>query len=224
MQELQVSRYKEIDYVIRYPENMAEGEKYPLVIYVHGAGGRGRNIDLIREHGFFVHSEPHLKNAISVAPQCYADSWFDIFEQLRDFIEFAISNSAVDKARVYLMGASMGGYCTWQMAMSRPEFFAAIVPICGGGMYWNSGRLVHMGVWAFHGDIDRTVYPEESRKFINNIKAWGGNDVKLTIYENTGHDAWTPTFKCAEMWEWLFAHKNAYAKTENTFDDVVRFG
>ena len=221
---MEVLKHKEIDYVIRRPENETEGEKYPLVIYVHGAGGRGRDISLIQNHSFFAHSEPFLKNAISVAPQCYANSWFDIFEQLQDFIEFVISDKAVDRERVYLMGASMGGYTTWQLGMTRPELFAALVPICGGGMYWNAGRLVNTAIWAFHGDSDPTVFPEESKKFINNITAWGGKMAKLTILENTGHNAWEPAFSNPEMWKWLFEQKNTYEPTENKYDDVKKFG
>ena len=221
---MEILKHKEIDYVIRRPENEVDGEKYPLVIYVHGAGGRGRDISLIQNHSFFAHSEPFLKNAISVAPQCYANSWFDIFEQLQDFIEFVISDKAVDRKRVYLMGASMGGYTTWQMGMTRPELFAALVPICGGGMYWNAGRLVNTAIWAFHGDSDPTVFPEESKKFINNITAWGGKMAKLTILENTGHNAWEPAFTTPEMWKWLFEQKNTYEPTENKYDDVKKFG
>ena len=221
---MEILKHKEIDYVIRRPENEVEGEKYPLVIYVHGAGGRGRDISLIPNHSFFAHSAPYLKEAISVAPQCYADSWFDIFEQLQDFIEFVISDKAVDRERVYLMGASMGGYTTWQMGMTRPELFAALVPICGGGMYWNAGRLVNTAIWAFHGDSDPTVFPEESKKFINNINAWGGKKAKLTILENTGHNAWDPAFSNPEMWKWLFEQRNTYEPTENKYDDVEKYG
>lgn len=221
---MEALRYNEIDYVIRRPENEIKGEKYPLVIYLHGAGGRGRDISCIQNHSFFTNSAPYLKYAISVAPQCYADSWFDIFEQLQDFIVYMISQPEIDAKRVYLMGASMGGYGTWQMAMTRPELFAAIVPICGGGMYWNAGRLVNMGVWAFHGDSDPTVFPEESVKFINNIKAWGGKNAKLTILENTGHNAWDHVFSNDKVWEWLFSQRNSYSKTENKYNDVKKFG
>ena len=221
---MEVLRYKEIDYVIRRPENEVEEKKYPIVIYLHGAGGRGRDISLIKNHCFFAHSAQYLTDAISAAPQCYANSWFDIFEQLQDFIEFIIRDKAVDRNRVYLMGASMGGYSTWQLGMTRPELFAALVPICGGGMYWNSGRLINTAVWAFHGDSDPTVFPEESIKFINNIKAWGGTKAKLTVLENTTHNAWEPAFTNPEMWAWLLEQRNAYTATENKFNDVKKFG
>ena len=72
------------------------------------------------------------------------------------------------------MGASMGGYGTWQLAMSMPKFFAAIVPICGGGMYWNAGRLINTPIWAFHGAKDPTVLCVESEKMVNHVNALGG--------------------------------------------------
>ena len=222
---MEIKRYKELDYILREPsQTNNDGEKYPLVIYLHGAGGRGRDLSLLTNHSFLYHSEKHLTGAFSVMPQCYADSWFDIFEQLQDFIEFIISDDRIDATRVYLVGASMGGYGTWQMAMSRPELFAAIVPICGGGMYWNSGRLLNMGVWAFHGDSDPTVSCEESKKMVDGIKIRGGKRARLTIFENTPHNAWTPTFQSEEMWKWLLEQRNLYTETKNEHNDVEKYG
>lgn len=86
-----------------------------------------------------------------------------------------IEQDYVDKKRVYLIGASMGAYATWQMAMTRPDIFSAIVPICGGGMCWNAARLKEMGVWAFHGVLDNIVLPEESIKMVNAVNKNGGN-------------------------------------------------
>lgn len=118
----------------------------------------------------------------------------------------------------------MGGYATWQMAMSYPELFAAIIPICGGGMYWNSARLVNMGVWAFHGDSDLVVLKEESKKMVDGIKNNGGKP-KLTIYNNCGHNAWTPTFNNQEVWKWLLSQsrKNALCG-KNEINNVRDFG
>ncbi|MBQ8850056.1 MAG: prolyl oligopeptidase family serine peptidase [Clostridia bacterium] len=216
--------YKNIEYVKRLPENFVPTEKYPLVIYIHGAGGRGRNIDKIYTHPFFVETEKYLSGAVSVAPQCYADTWFDIFEQLQEYIEAMVSLEYVDKSCVYLLGASMGGYTTWQLAMSHPELFAAIVPICGGGMYWNAGRLKSTAVWAFHGEADPTVLCEESKKMVEKINKAGGN-ARLTVYEGIGHNAWTPTFRDAEVWRWVFEQRNAYVSdTKNEYDNVKDFG
>ena len=215
--------FEELDYVLRMPAEFSNKEKYPLVIYLHGAGGRGRDTDIIYNHPFFSKTEPWLKGAISVAPQCYEDSWFSIFEQLQAFVKDVIAWDCVDKSRVYVVGASMGGYATWQLAMSRPELFAAIIPICGGGMYWNAGRLIHMGVWAFHGEEDITVFPQESKKMVDAVNANGGN-ARLTIYEKTSHDAWTKTFENKDVWAWLLSHKSKYQETKSTYDNVKDFG
>ena len=215
--------FKKLNYVLRMPTDFQANKKYPLVIYLHGAGGRGDNLDVIFEHPFFSRTEHSLKNAISIAPQCYSDSWFNIFEQLQEFVEYLFTWERVDVSRVYLVGASMGGYATWQLAMSRPELFAAIVPICGGGMYWNAGRLVYMGVWAFHGDKDGTVFCEESQKMVNAVNNCGGS-ARLTIYKDGNHDAWTETFENDGVWQWLLMQKVHYQETKSEYDNVKQFG
>lgn len=221
---MELLRHKEIDYVIEYPRDFSEAGIYPLVIYLHGAGGRGRNTDLVAGHGFFSETAPFLSGTLRVMPQCYEDTWFSMFEQLQDFVASVIACPYVDKTRVYLLGASMGGYGTWQLAMSRPEWFAAIVPICGGGMYWNAPRLTQMGVWAFHGEDDTTVLCEESEKMVNAVNASGGN-ARFTRYAGVGHNAWTPTFHDPAVWEWLLAQKNRnVAVARSAYDDLAKFG
>lgn len=220
---MEVMKHRELDYVIEHPQSFDKDKKYPLVIYLHGAGGRGRDITVIQNHSFFKHSDAFCADVIRVAPQCYADSWFDIFEQLQDFINSMIELDCVDSTRVYVIGASMGGYTTWQIAMTRPEWFAAIVPICGGGMYWNGERLKHMGVWAFHGSDDKTVLCRESEIMVEKINKRGGN-AKLTIYPGVPHNAWEPTFKSAEMWKWLFEQRNHHVQTRTEYNDVSKYG
>ena len=204
--EYQILNYEKLKYVIRYPDGYEIGKKYPVLFYIHGAGGRGEDINIIRNHSFFKLTEQHeVFPFICIAPQCYANSWFDIFEQLQAFVKAMISSVFCDRSKVYLMGASMGGYTTWQLAMAHPQLFAAIIPICGGGMYWNAGRLKDVPVWAFHGDSDPTVLTRESEIMVKNTNLCGGN-AKLTVYEATAHDAWSPTFRNPEVFEWLLSH------------------
>ena len=205
--EYQILNHEKIKYVIRYPDGYKPGERYPVLFYIHGAGGRGNDIDVIKNHTFFTLTEQHESFPfVSVAPQCYSNTWFDIFEQLQDFIKMICASDFCDPARVYFMGASMGGYTTWQLAMTMPETVAAIVPICGGGMNWNTARLVNVPVWAFHGDQDTTVYLCESEMMVNKVNKLGGS-AKLTVYEGVGHDAWTATFNNPEVFEWLLTNK-----------------
>jgi predicted peptidase len=122
------------------------------------------------------------------------------------------------------MGASMGGYGSWQMAMSLPEYFAAMVPICGGGLFWNAARLVNVPVWAFHGGKDTVIPPEESMKMVDAVNAAGGN-AKLTIYPDNDHNAWTDTYSNPEVFAWLLAHKNINTVSlSNPYRNVQQYG
>ena len=122
------------------------------------------------------------------------------------------------------MGASMGGYGTWQLAMSLPDIFAAIVPICGGGMYWNAGKLKNVPVWAFHGALDKTVLPEESEKMVNAVNKRGGS-ARLTVYPENGHNAWSDTYSNPEVFEWLLSNTNQKLQSfENEYKGSAIYG
>jgi len=144
---------------------------------------------------------------VVIAPLCSENTWFDLWERLMGLAKHTASLPFVDNSRLYLVGASMGGYGTWQLAMSLPECFAAIVPICGGGMYWNAGRLVNVPVWAFHGGRDPVISPEESRKMVDAVNAAGGK-ARLTVYPENDHNAWNDTYRNPEVFRWLLSHRN----------------
>jgi len=117
----------------------------------------------------------------------------------------------VDMNRVYLCGSSMGAYTSWQVAMSHPEWFAALVPVCGGGMYWNAARLKDLPIWAFHGALDATVLPEETLHMVAAVNRNGGN-AKITIFPDVKHDAWVRAFGDDKMWEWMFSQEREKIK------------
>lgn len=197
-----------MQYIVRYPNGYEEGKKYPVIIVLHGAGSRGEDINILNENPYFVLTEKYEDFPfISVAPQCSENTWFDMFESLKSFAYKIACEDFTDKERIYLMGPSMGGYATWQLAMSLPELFAAIIPICGGGMYWNAPRLVNVPVWAFHGEKDPTVKCEESVKMVDSVNLSGGK-AKLTIYPENQHDAWSDTYNNSEVFKWLLSNKN----------------
>jgi predicted peptidase len=105
----------------------------------------------------------------------------------------------------------MGGYAAWQMGMSLPHIFAAMVPICGGGMYWNASRLKNVPIWAFNGADDTIVYPEESAKMVEAVNSCGGNAM-LTLYEGVAHPVWLDVYSNPEVYEWLLAQKKGNSK------------
>ena len=202
-----------IRYIIKTPENFKEDKKYPVILFLHGAGTRGDDINKLLSNPYFTITYKEISDFpfITVAPLCTENTWFDLWESLKNLVLEIINQPFADTERIYLIGASMGGYATWQLAMSMPKFFAAIVPICGGGMYWNAGRLINTPIWAFHGAKDPTVLCVESEKMVNHVNALGGK-AKLTVYPENTHDAWSDTYKNPEVYNWLLEHRNSNAK------------
>ena len=204
-------RFENMEYLIHTPADYVAGKRYPVVLFLHGAGTRGDDIGILAGNSFMKMTDRYPQHSfITVAPHCKHDTWFEHFETLIRFAKAVAAADFTDPERFYLVGNSMGGYGTWQLATAIPEYLAAIIPICGGGMYWNAGRLVNVPVWAFHGEIDNVVRPEESQKMVDAINQKGGN-ARLTLYPNTKHDSWTPTYNTAEVFEWLFAQRNQNA-------------
>ena len=195
-----------IQYNLATPKNFDPQEKYPLIIYLHGAGGRGH--ELINVRYPYMLEEYIQQNDLPVmvaAPLCEFDNWFMCFSELIEFTRFAATMDNVDPNRVYLMGSSMGGYATWAMLMSTPELFAAAVPICGGGMAWNAYRMKDIPIWAFHGVDDGTVAVTESISMAGAVRANGGN-IRLTLIPECGHNAWEPALYEFGAVEWLLNH------------------
>ena len=204
--------FEDLEYLISFPADYRKGSKYPVVLFLHGAGTRGNDISVLERNAFMAVGGryPEL-SFITVAPHCKTGTWFDRFETLKRFVLMLTCSDYADPERIYLVGNSMGGYGTWQLGMSMPECFAAIIPICGGGMYWNAHTLVYVPVWAFHGDRDSVVSCEESKKMVDAINGMGGN-ARLTVYPNTDHDSWTATYNNREVFEWLLSQRNQNAK------------
>ena len=212
-------------YLIRYPEGFQQGREYPVIVFLHGAGTRGEDMQVLVNNPFFQDIRQHAKFPfVVVAPLCTEDTWFELWERLMALVKYTASLPYADSCRIYLMGASMGGYGTWQLAMSMPEYFAAIVPICGGGMYWNTGRLVNIPVWAFHGALDPEISPEESRKMVDGVNRNGGS-AKLTVYPHREHNAWSDTYSNPEVFTWLLRHKNVHSSLpEDSYHDAQQYG
>jgi len=195
-------------FILYRPEEMQDD--LPMILLLHGAGEAGNGGDeLPVVEGNF--STLKLKEGaeypcIFVMPQCSIETfWVAELTTLYDFIHKLIPYFKVDEKRIYLTGLSMGGYGTWYMALRYPELFAAIAPVCGGGMAWKA-PVLEMPIWAFHGSVDGVVDPSESKRMIDRIKLHGNNqeEVKLTIFENVNHDSWVHAYT-PELIEWLLS-------------------
>ena len=188
------------------PEEKADN--LPLIIQLHGAGERGDGKDdlkLVDVHGFSKIMDKGEYPAIFVMPQCPKESfWAARVESIIRFVEMLIKEYGVDEKRVYLTGLSMGGFGTWYTSMARPDLFAAIAPICGGGMPWNAGALT-MPVWAFHGAADDVVLPSNSDDMVAKLTELG-RDVKYTRIDGVGHNVWEYAYN-EELISWMLEKK-----------------
>ena len=198
-----------INYLIYVPEGYNQTRKpYPLILFLHGAGERGANLEDLKKHG-----PPKLIAAgqqlpcIIVSPQCPTNGWWTgmvpTLEALLDDVE---RNYNIDKDRVYVTGLSMGGFGTWALAFDQPDRFAALAPICGQGDPKKATLIAHVPTWVFHGAKDTTVPIAGSQNMVDALKAAGG-DPKFTIYPDAGHDSWTATHDNPEFWTWLLTQK-----------------
>jgi predicted peptidase len=199
-------------YLLYLPKGVEQGpdKRWPLILYLHGIGERGGKLSLLKKHGIPKIVENHQDLPfITVSPQCPDDTfWFEHYEKLGALLDQVVETYGVDVDRMYLTGNSMGGYGTWGMAMQYPDRFAAIAPICGGGLTEEICVLKDVPVWAFHGKKDDVVDVSEGQKMVDALKACGGK-VRFTVYPDAGHDSWTRTYDNPELYEWFLRNKRA---------------
>jgi len=202
-----VTRTLRCRYLLYLPPEYGKGrERWPLVLFLHGAGERGDDLALVKRHG-----PPMLVDQgrefpfILVSPQCAEDEWWSV-ETLAALLDRIQGEYRVDKSRVYVTGLSMGGFGTWQLAMEYPNRFAAIAPVCGGGNNYRPSRLKDLPIWAFHGARDPIIPAIRSREMVRAIRKVGGT-VKLTVYPNVGHNSWVKAYNNPALYKWLLKQK-----------------
>ena len=198
-----------IQYLLHYPEGFDKSKKYPLILFLHGSGTRGTDISVLEEKSSFVNLCKYKNHACIVAePQCCAVNWNELMSELIELTEQLRGLDFVDEHRIYLTGNSMGGYGTWELATLRPWFFAAIMPLCGGGIPWHAYRLKTVPVYAFHGILDNDVLPEESLKMVRKVNLSGGY-AHLTLFPDIKHNCWDRVYGDSEMLDKLFEHASS---------------
>ncbi|MFM7108024.1 MAG: dienelactone hydrolase family protein [Planctomycetaceae bacterium] len=209
------------------PARVEPGVRYPVVLFLHGAGERGSDNRAQLKYLPAWLAEPALRErhpCLLVAPQCRVDhTWVEVaWDDPRSTpqaaapttdlaaaiaaLDAVIAAEPADPDRVLLTGLSMGGYGTWDLAARMPERFAAIAPICGGGDEATAPRFAKLPTWAFHGADDRVVPPGRSRSMIEALRAAGGTP-RYSELEGVGHDSWTPAYRDPAVLDWLFAQR-----------------
>lgn len=188
------------------PEN--EAEKLPLIIQLHGAGERGNGCEQLERvdvNGFSKYIADKDIKCRFIMPQCPEQTfWAAHVESIVKFVEMLEQEFSVDEDKVYLTGLSMGGYGTWYTAMERPDLFAAIAPVCGGGMAWNA-EVLNMPVWAFHGVQDPIVSVTQSDEMVAKLKELNC-DVTYQRMEGVEHNVWEYAYN-EKLLDWLLSKK-----------------
>lgn len=203
-----------MNYGVFYPDNY---ENLPLIVYLHGAGERGENSGHIFRYGLAKYAnEGREYNAIILCPQCPAQFvWDGMVKEVKGIIDHIAEEYKVNKKRIYITGSSMGGFGTWSMALTYPNFFAAAAPVCGGGMGWRAGNLKTTPVKTYHGLLDKDVLPVCSEMMVEAVNRCGGS-AQLVKYNDLGHnDCIDFVYKENEIIDWLLKH-------ERTTDEVVK--
>jgi len=200
-----------LSYWLHLPPDYAARESCPLLLFLHGAGERGEDLEKVKAHGppkLLASGRPTpCSQFIVVAPQCPTDQYWSV-ETLLALLDDLERELKVDRSRISVTGLSMGGYGVWALVTSQPRRFAAAVPICGGGspILARLTPAKEVPVWAFHGACDPVVPLRASEEM---VKAWQdqGGDAKLTVYPEAGHDSWTETYANPELYRWLLDHR-----------------
>lgn len=215
---------KALPYRLLPPTHIQAGEKYPLVLFLHGAGERGANNEAQLLHVVQELARPEMRErhaAFVLAPQCPTDEqwvnvpWGDdshvMPEQPSESLALTLelqqqleADLPIDPDRIYLTGLSMGGFGVWDLLQRQPQRYAAALAICGGGDLACAPALTEIPIWAFHGDKDTVVKVHRSQKMVDAIRQAGGHPI-YSEYPGVGHNSWTVTGQNRLVWDWLFA-------------------
>ena len=208
--ERQDPRERPLEYLLHLPKNYESSpqEQWPLILFLHGSGERGSDVDRVKREGLPKEIEEGGKFPfLVVSPQCPEDSrWTEELDALTRLLDEIQSRYHVDPSRIYLTGLSLGGHGTWHLAAKMPQTFAAIAPVCGRGEVQMAEALKNIPTWVFHGDQDDVVSIQHSMDMVKAIEKQGG-DIRFTIYEGVGHDSWTETYRNPQLYEWFLEHK-----------------
>ena len=216
------------EYRLLRPETIEKGRRYPLVLFLHGAGERGEDNE--KQTAYLPRSmaSPEMRKRFPcflLAPQCRrGKKWVEVpwsdekstpaptepsamMKMALATLKRTIADCPIDTERIYLTGLSMGGYGSWYLAARRPELFAAALPICGGGDERQAERLVGLPIWAVHGDADRAVPVARSRHMVKAIRRAGGKP-RYSEFGGVGHNSWTRAYRVGEgILSWLFEQR-----------------
>ena len=195
-------------YLLDLPKDYDEKTGWPLLVFLHGYGQSGDDLQIVRENGPpKLFGEGKQFPFVLASPQCPTGFYWRRNVVIGP-IDHLIENYSIDPNRIYLTGLSMGGYGTWQISHEYPERFAAVAPVCGGGLFvspYFMDRLKNLPVWAFHDKRDDVIPYQESFSMVKGVNAAGGN-AKLTTFDEGKHNISEEAYNNDELYDWFLKH------------------
>lgn len=204
--DIRIEKKYYYNYILNKP--ILTKDKKPLIVFLHGSGERGTNVDKVKIHGPLKYIENNKLDAYILAPQCPDNEMWES-ESLFQLIQKIISENPIDPNRIYLTGLSMGGWGTWNLAYAHPELFAAVVPICGfvdRVPMLDPCSLKEIPIRIFHGLLDDVVDVNESIEVYKKLRNCSQN-IELIIFDDANHDSWTRVYNNSEIYTWMLAQK-----------------
>ena len=194
-------------YLLYFPKNYKEEKSFPLLLFLHGAGTRGDDLETLKRHVpiQFMIQDGALPFVV-VAPLCPDKKQWES-GLLNSFLSEVILRNAIDEHRVYLTGISMGGYGAFQLATAYPERFAALVPVCGAARMNMVKNLLHVPIWTFHGAKDTVVPIQYTASVVKELQKYKQADVRFTVYPDAGHDIWNRAYGTSELYSWMLSQR-----------------
>ncbi len=201
-----------LGYLLHLPAGYADAPDtaWPLIVFLHGRGERGADLELLKLHGIpkLVEQEPEFP-FVTLSPQCPEGlGWPHHVVLLERLIREMIAQYRIDPERVYLTGLSMGGHGTWELAMTYPDLFAALAPVCGrcpAGYESRVKDIADLPVWVFHGQDDPVVPVIYSERMVGALRATGATP-RFTAYPGVEHASWELAYADPELYEWFLQH------------------
>lgn len=219
-------------YRVLYPEKYKKRKAYPLVLFLHGSGERGRDNEAQLIHGGKLFTDQNIRRnfpAIVVFPQSPSDSVWAQYKRVPNsaervflpdaaptvpellvklLVDSLVENRIVDTRRLYIGGLSLGGFGTYDMLTRYPDYFAAAFPICGAAnIPVFLERSMQIPLWIFHGALDNSVSPQYDRELFKAMVTRGVKTVMYTEYPMAGHNSWDSAFAEPKLLPWLFSNK-----------------
>lgn len=206
--------FEGLKYLISYPQDFSKEKKYPLVIFLHGAGTRSESTDKLKksENLANIKDRQDERGYIVLAPLCSKGDWFEWMSVLLNLIGTMRELPYIDKTRIHITGASMGGYGTWELSILRPDWFASAMPICGGGIGGFARYLVDLPIRTFHGLCDKTVDPIESLQMVKAVNMAGGH-AELILFPHLAHNCWSAVYSDERNYDWMLSFTTERDKT-----------